>query len=372
MRDYYKILGIAKNSSQDDIKRAYRKLAHQYHPDKKDGDEKKFKEINEAYQVLGNEEKRQQYDQFGRTFDGAGGAQEPYGFGGFSSRGGSPFGADFGADVGDIFEEFFSGFGGFGGASRQRTRGRGSDIAVAIDVPFVDSVFGGKRTLIIEKTTRCVHCGGNGAEPGTLLKQCGTCQGSGTVREMRKSIIGSFTTLSECTICGGIGKIPEKRCSVCKGEGAVRKNETIEIEIPPGIRDGEAIKLSGHGEAIARGGAAGDLYVKIHVLRHPIFHREGNDLTMDLTVPLTELVRGGEQIIETLDGKIQVKIPELSQAGDILRVRGKGILRHTSSLRQSISGQARGDILIKLKQKLPKKLSPRAQKLLEDLSGEGL
>ena len=361
MNDYYKILGISKTSSPEDVKRAYRKLAHQYHPDKKGGDEKKFKEINEAYQVLGNEERRRQYDQYGT-----------HGFGGFSSSGGSPFGTEFGSDFSDMFEEFFSGFGGFGHASRQRTHSRGSDIAVAIDVSFVDSVFGGKRSLVIEKTARCVHCGGSGAEPGSSLEQCGTCQGSGTVRETRRSIIGSFTTLSECTICNGIGKIPEKRCGMCRGDGVMRKNETIEIEIPPGIRDGEAIKLSGQGEATSRGGTAGDLYVKIHVLRHPVFRREGNDLTMDLVIPYTTLLRGGDHIIETLDGKIQVKIPELSQAGDILRVRGKGIVRHTSALRQSISGQTRSDLLIKLKQKLPKRLSSKARKLLEDLGEEGL
>lgn len=363
MADYYKILGISKTASPEEIKRAYRKLAHQYHPDKKGGDEKKFKEINAAYQILSNEERRKQYDQFGHTFDGAGAAP------GWGAESG--WGADFGADFGDIFEEFFSGFGGFGRASRHRTRNRGSDIAVAIDIPFVDSVFGGKRTLIIEKTARCIHCDGDGAEPGSAFKQCGTCQGSGTIRETRKSIIGSFTMLAECTICNGAGKIPEKKCNVCKGEGTIRKNETIEIEIPPGIRDGEAIKLTGQGEEVLRGGA-GDLYVKIHVLRHSVFHREGNDLTMDLVVPLTMLLRGGEQVIETLDGKIQLKIPELSQTGDILRVRGKGVVRHTSALRQSISGQARGDLLIRLKQKLPKKLSSTARKLLEDLGNEGL
>ena len=368
MADYYKILGVSERASQEDIKRAYRKLAHQYHPDKKGGSEQKFKEINEAYQMLGNEEKRKQYDQFGHAFDGA---SKDSGFGGFSSQGGAPFGADFGADFGDVFEEFFSGFGGMGRTSQRRERSRGSDIAVAIDVSFAESVFGSKRTLVLEKTARCVHCGGNGAEPGSALKTCGTCRGSGTIRETRRSIIGSFTTLGECTLCSGSGKIPEKKCDSCKGDGAVRKNETIEIEIPPGIRNEEAIKLMGQGEAAPRG-TVGDLYVKIRVLPHPIFRREGNDLLMDLTVPYTALLRGGEQIIETLDGKIQVKIPELSQSGDILRVRGKGIARQTSQFRQSISGAARGDLLIVLKQKLPKKLSSRARKLLEDLSSEGL
>ena len=319
--------------------------------------------------MLGNEEKRRQYDQFGHAFSGSGGTQ---GFSGFSSQGGSPFGADFGADFGDIFEEFFSGFGGMGGASRHRARDRGSDIAVAIDISFAESVFGRARTLVIEKTVRCAHCGGNGAEPGSSLKTCGTCQGSGTIREMRRSIIGSFTALSECTLCRGGGKIPEKKCSHCRGDGIVRKNETIDIEIPAGIRNEEAIKLTGQGEAAPLRGVAGDLYIKIHVLPHPVFRREGNDLVMDLAVPFSALLLGGEQMIETLDGKIQVKIPELSQSGDILRIRVKGVARPTSTLRQSISGTQRGDLLIRLRQKLPKKFSPKARKLLEDLSNEGL
>ena len=358
MKDYYEILGVGKNASQDEIKRAYRKLAHEHHPDKKGGDEKKFKEINEAYQILGDEQKRQQYDRFGKTF--AGGGQS--GFSGFEGFDFSNFGGGFNADLGDIFEDFLGGLGGFSARGGQgRRRERGSDISLGIDASFQESVFGGRRSVVIEKTSKCEICGGNGAEPGTNLKKCATCQGTGTVREMRRSLFGAFTALSECSHCRGRGESPERACKHCRGAGILRKSQGVEIMIPTGIRDGEAIKLTGLGEEVQRG-QAGDLYVRIHVLPHHIFRREGYDILMDLHLPLSKMLLGGEEMIETLEGKISVRIPELSKVGDFLRLRGKGVPR----------GRGRGDLLIRLFPKLPKKLTPRAKEILSDLEKEGL
>lgn len=352
-RDYYEILGVQKNSSKEEIKRAYRKMAHKYHPDKGGGDEKKFKEVNEAYQVLSDDQKREQYDQFGSEgFGGGGGFDFSQGFGQNSRW-------DFGAeDLGDVFESFFGGFSRGGRTSRKR----GSDISIGIDVSFQEAVFGAKRSVLVQRTAECDLCRGSGAEAGSKNKKCSSCQGTGTVRESRKSIFGSFTALSECRTCGGLGEIPEKICYSCGGAGIKRKQENIDIDIPFGIQSGEVIKLSGLGEAV-RGGYTGDFYVRINVMPHGVFRREGSDLLTDLHLPLSIMLLGSEEKIETLDGTILVKIPELSNSGDFLRVRGKGIPR---------SRGGRGDLLIRLYLKLPKKLSAKSKKILYDLKEEGL
>ena len=359
-KDYYEILGVGRGVSQDEVKKAYRKLAHEHHPDKKGGDEKKFKEINEAYQVLGDEQKRSQYDRFGKTFSGRG---ERQGFGGFDFDLGDIFEDIFSARGGSAFggEDFFGGLGGFG-SSRSRRQKRGSDMALGIDISFKESVFGAKRSVIIEKSKKCDICKGSGAEPDSQLKKCGTCGGVGTVRETRRSLFGSFTALSECSLCKGRGEVPEKVCRHCRGTGILRKQETIDIDVPSGIRDGEAIKLTGLGEEIAKG-PAGDLYVRIRVLPHHIFKREGFDILMDLYLPLTKMLLGGEETIETLDGKVSVKIPELSKSGDFLRLHGKGVVKERSN---------RGDLLIRMLPKLPKKLSQEAKRLLSNLEKEGV
>ncbi len=358
-KDYYEILGVEKRASQDEVKKAYRKLAHEHHPDKKGGDEKKFKEINEAYQILGDEQKRRQYDRFGQTFSGQ------------SQQGGFGAGFDF-SGFEDIFEDIFSSRGGsawggedfFGGLGRSgsRRQKRGSDISLGIDISFKESVFGAKRSIVIEKSKKCDICRGSGAEPGSQLKKCETCGGAGTVRETRRSLFGSFTSLSECTLCRGRGEAPEKICRHCRGTGILKKQETIDLDIPAGIRDGEAIKLTGLGEEIAKG-PAGDLYVRIRVLPHHLFRREGFDILMDLYLPLTKMLLGGEENIETLDGKMSIKIPELSKSGDFLRLRGNGVVKERSS---------RGDLLIRVLPKLPKKLSQEAKKLLSNLEKEGV
>lgn len=367
-KDYYEILGVRKGAPKEEIKAAYRKLAHQYHPDKKGGDEKKFKEINEAYQVLGDETKREQYDAFGQTFSGQGPAGGEWSAGGGHGFQGFDFGEGLGADLGDIFEDFLGGF-GHSGSRRSRRVERGSDISIAIDIPFNESVFGGRRSVMLEKTLRCEICRGSGGEPGSAIKKCATCQGTGTIRESRRSIFGSFTALSECSICNGRGEMPEKICKNCKGNGVLKKQENIKIEIPAGIRDGEAIKLTGLGEEI-QNGSAGDLYVRIRVLPHPVFRREGNDLLMDLHILISKMLLGGEETIDTLEGKVVIKIPELSKSGDFLRLRGKGVVRSRGARFASLAG--RGDLLIRLFPKLPKKLTLSARKTLSDLEQEGL
>lgn len=358
-KDYYEILGVEKGASKDEIKAAYRKLAHQHHPDKKGGDEKKFKEINEAYQILGDDQKRKQYDNFGQTFSGQ---SSPGGSWSSQNGFGFDFSQGFNADLGDIFEDFLGGLGGFGhGSGRSRRTERGSDIAVSIDVPFQESIFGGQRSVVMERTAHCDICRGSGAEPGANVKTCQTCSGTGTVRESRRSIFGSFTALSECTICKGKGEVPERICKHCRGAGIMPKRQTIDIEIPPGIRDGEAIKLTGLGEEISKG-QAGDLYVRMRVLPHHLFRREGADLLMDLHLPISKMLLGGEESIETLEGKVVIQIPELSKTDDFLRLRGKGVPKRGG----------RGDLLIRLFPKLPKKLTSNARKMLSDLEKEGL
>jgi molecular chaperone DnaJ len=354
MKDYYNILGVSKDASQDEIKRTYRKLAHKYHPDKQGGDEKKFKEVNEAYQALGDAGKRQQYDRYGSTaFNGSAGGGSP----------GGDFSSQFdGADFGDIFEDLFSGFSGRGRASDRQQRKRGRDMSIDIDVSFSESVFGSRRGVLLEKVSQCDACDGRGAAPKSAINKCEICKGTGTTRENRRSIFGTFTSLVECPQCFGKGEIPEQSCSACKGKGVLRKQENIDIEVPSGIRNGEAIKFTGMGEAVS-GGVSGDLYVKVRVLPHPVFRREGNDLLMDMHLSVSKMMLGGEERVETLDGKIEVKIPELSKAGDFLRIREKGVA--------TMRGR-RGDLLIRLFPKMPKKLSRKAKELLEELGEEGL
>ncbi len=353
--DYYKILGVEKKASKDDIKKAFRKLAHKYHPDKSGGDEGKFKEVNEAYQVLSNDKKRAEYDMYGNVFNGSG----PSGRGqanwsdfDFSGFGGGQGGFEF--DLGDIFGDIFSGGGG-------RAR-RGRDISVDIQISFSESVFGTERKILINKIGRCEECRGTGAATGSKTKKCPTCDGNGKVHETRRSFIGSFSTVKECGACKGRGEIPEHPCQTCHGEGVKKQNEEINVKIPAGIQNGEMIRMSGKGEAIASG-ISGDLYIKIHVDKHPVFRREGNDLVMNLNIKLSDALLGSEYEVETLDGKIKIKIPEGISFGEILRIRDKGV---------PIAGGKRGDILITIIINTPKKLSRRAKKLVDELRQEGM
>ncbi len=361
MADYYEILGVSKNATKEEIKKAFHKLAHKYHPDKGEGNEKKFKEANEAYQTLSDEKKRAEYDAYGRVFGNGGQAGQGWGFdfGDFSGQGGPASGWD----ISDIFENFFSGQ-GFGGERRARTK-RGRDISIDLEISFEESVFGVERKVLLSKNSVCGRCKGTGAEPGTELEKCPVCQGAGRIHETKKSFFGTFTSMRECTRCGGRGSVPSKKCSECRGQGVLTKTEEISIRVPPGIENGEMIKLSGMGEAIA-GGTSGDLYAKIHVGRHPVFRREGDNLVMDLDVKMSEAILGAEKEIRTLDGMIKLKIPAGIDSGEILRVKGKGVPR----VRGGAGG--RGDLMLKVFVRTPRKISSHARKIIEDLGKEGI
>jgi len=367
-KDYYNVLGVDKKASPDDIKKAFRKLAHKYHPDKGGTDEAKFKEITEAYSILSDDKKRREYDAYGQAFAGADPSRHSgqagfggNGFGGFDFSG---FQQGFGGqnvefDFGDIFGDIFGG--SRGGSPRAKSRGR--DISIDIELPFKDAIFGTERKVLIGKVSTCDVCGGNGAKPGTELEQCKTCSGSGRVHEMRNSILGQFSSVRACTVCDGQGKVPKEKCSECKGQGTRRKQQEIQINIPAGIDNGEMIRMSQQGEAV-KGGVAGDLYVKVHVKPHHLFKREGPNLVMDLPVKLTDALLGTTVTIESLEGKmLEVKIPVMKRAEELLRVRGKGV---------PTGGSSRGDLIIRLETALPQKLSSHARKALEDLKSEGL
>jgi len=355
-KDYYNILGVQKNVSKEELKKVYHKLAHKYHPDKDNGDEKKFKEINEAYYVLGDEKRRSEYDRYGRVFSDASGQSGP-GFGGFSAQGGSAFGGDF-SDFSDVFENLF----GFSGAGRATGKERGRDISIDMEVSFEESIFGTKRKVLLTKPGICDGCEGKGSAPDAIFKKCNHCQGSGKIHETRRSFFGTFTAMRSCTLCDGAGKISSKKCRQCKGKGIIKKTEEIKIEIPSGIYNGEMIKQTGKGEVVNKG-ISGDLYIKIHVKPDTVFKRDGFNIIMDLNVPLSEALLGGERKIKTLDGDIKIKIPAGINYGEILRTRQKGV--------PSGSGE-RGDLLIKILVKIPKNLSRKSKKLIEELKKEGV
>lgn len=364
-KDYYETLGVKKGASKEEIKAAFRKLAHQYHPDKKGGDEKRFKEINEAYQVLSDDEKRKQYDTYGHAGVGAGGGPggfDPSGFGGF---GGFQSGGFEGVDLGDIFGDIFGGFGGFegfGGGRRERVK-RGADIETSVSLTFVEAALGVEKSISLARDVLCEVCKGSGAKPGKGMKQCGTCNGKGRVTEMRRSVFGSFSTVRTCTFCGGSGQIPEEACATCAGKGTVRKKEVVTVSIPPGVQDGEVLRIPGYGESV-QNGIPGDLYVRMGVAPHPVFRREGANLVMDLSIKLTDALLGTTKTFEDLEGKpLEVRVPSGVKHGDILRLKGRGI--------PTAKGR-NGDILVNISVLMPKDLKGEAKKIIEDLRKLGL
>ncbi len=352
-KDYYQILGVEKNASKDEIKKAFRTLAHKHHPDKKTGDDAKFKEINEAYSVLSDDGKRQQYDTYGSAgpsgFQGGGSGFDGFDFSQFT-QGGNSFEFDFS----DLFGS------AFGGGRRPQAK-RGRDISIDIELSFEESIFGVERSILLNKVSKCDVCHGTGGEKSSESVTCSTCNGKGNIREMKRTIFGQFETNHTCENCQGTGKVPKVKCKTCHGHGVLKKDSEIKVKIPAGIEHGEMIRLTGGGEAVT-GGQTGDLYIKIYVKKHPIFRKEGHNLVMDLGVRLTDALLGSEYNLETLDGKIEVKIPEGVTHGEILRIKGKGVP----------SGKGRGDILIKLNIVLPKKLSKEARKTIEKLKEEGI
>lgn len=359
MKDYYQILGVTKDTNKDDIKKAFRKLAHKYHPDKKDGDEAKFKEVNEAYGVLSDDKKRAEYDQYGRVFSGAGSnSTGREGFEGFdwSQFTGGAQGQEFDFDLGDIFGNIFD------GGNRQQAR-RGRDISIDIELNFEESIFGAERKILLNKISTCDTCAGVGAEKGSEMITCAVCNGKGAVREARRSLMGTFTTTRTCDSCHGSGKIPKKLCGNCRGNGVLKKEKEIIISIPKGIEDGEMVRIPKNGEAISHG-TSGDLYVKLHVKPHSIWRKEGSDLVTDLKIKLSDALLGSDYNLKTLDGDVVLKIPENISFGEILRIRGKGVPYEKN--------RGRGDILVKIKIELPNKLSKSAKKIVEDLRKEGI
>jgi molecular chaperone DnaJ len=365
--NYYDILGVSKGASDDEIKKAYRKLAHQYHPDKSGGDEKKFKEINEAYQVLSDKTKRSQYDQFGQTF-GSGGysSQNGQGFDGFDfgnfnfSQGGQGgFEFDFGGGSG--FDDIFSNI--FGGGGKKSGRKKGQDIQIDLEINFLEMVRGVRKNINLYKTVKCDQCGGTGGEAGEKMKTCPVCRGTGRVQKNVRSFFGSFSQVNVCLECGGLGKIYEKKCRRCGGDGRIKKEQNIEIDIPAGISDGQTIVMRGAGEAGEKNASAGDLYILIHVLPHEKFSRKEWDILSTEYIDFSTAALGGEIEVKTVEGKLILKIPEGTQSGEIFRIKKRGI--------RSDSGREEGNQLVKIIVKIPKKLSREQKKKIEELRNIG-
>ena len=354
-RDYYEVLGVSKSADATEIKKAYRKLALKYHPDKNPGDkeaEEKFKEAAEAYDVLSNEEKRRRYDQFGHA--GVGGAGQG-GFGGGMSM------DDIFSQFGDIFGSFggFSGFGGFGGGRSARRVNRGTNLRVKVKMNLQEIATGIEKKIKVKKYVACQHCNGTGAQDGKSYSTCSTCKGSGQVTRVQNTILGAMQTTSTCPTCEGEGKIINEKCTFCNGEGVLMSEEVISINIPAGVGEGMQLSLSGKGNAARRGGVNGDLIVLIEEEEHPELVRDGNDLLYNVFIGYPEAVLGETVEIPTIEGKVKVKIEAGTQPGKILRLRGKGL--------PDVNGYGKGDLLAKVNVWIPKNLSKDEKKLVEKM-----
>ena len=359
-RDYYEVLGVGKSASADEIKKAFRRAAVKHHPDKEGGDESKFKEINEAYEVLKDPSKRQRYDQFGHAGVGgaAGGAGDPFGgFQGFGGAGGQNIRFDFGdLGLGDIFGSFFGQ--DFGGGTRtQQRQARGNDVATEIDLTFEEAVFGAEKKLRISLEDECPHCKGSTVEPGYELKTCDTCKGSGQQTRVMNTIFGQIQQATVCGTCKGRGKVPEKLCTVCRGKGTQRKSQTVDLKVPAGIDDGATIRLRERGEAIANG-AKGDLYVNVRVKPHKKFTREGDLILSEEAVGMVEAALGTEIDVDTVDGPVRMKIPAGTQSGTDFKLANHGV--------PHLRGQSRGDHIVSITVETPTRLSSKQKDLLED------
>lgn len=362
-RDFYEILGVDKSATQEEIKKAYRKQAIKYHPDKNPGDkeaEAKFKESAEAYEVLSNQEKRSRYDRYGHA--GVGGAAGGGGFGGGMSMEdifenfGDIFGSAFGGGFGG-----FSGFSGFGGSSRQRRRvNKGSNLRVKVSLSLHDIAHGVNKKIKVNKYVTCDLCGGNGAKDGSSHSTCSTCNGTGQVTKVTSTILGQMQTTQACHVCGGEGKIITNKCTKCHGEGIVKDSEVISLDIPAGVAEGMQLSVSGKGNAARRGGINGDLIVLIQEEKHPELVRDGNDLIYGLYLNFAEAAMGATVEIPTVDNKVKIKIEKGTQPGKILRLRGKGL--------PEVNGYGRGDLLVNINVWVPKNLTKEEQKQVEQLS----
>jgi molecular chaperone DnaJ len=358
--DYYQRLGVDKKATPDEIKKAFRKLAHKYHPDKGSGDEAKFKEINEAYQVLSDDKKRAQYDNYGQTFSGQpGGGPQGGGFD-FSGFGGQAGGFDFG---GGGFEDLFGDMFGGGRSRRSETR-RGQDIQVQVEITFEEMIKGATRDIRLRKYVTCKTCSGTGGEPGSKEETCTTCNGNGQVRKMMQTILGAFQQVVTCDVCHGKGKKYTKVCHTCHGHGRVQEEESITITIPAGIDNGQALSLQGKGHAGEGGSQSGDLIVEVFVKTHSTLKRRGEHITSDEKLSYADMALGASVPIMTIDGSMTIKIPAGTQPGEVFRIRGKGV--------PSLSGRSRGDHMVTVSVAIPKKLSKTAKKALEELKKEGI
>lgn len=357
-KDYYKALGVEKNATQDEIKKAFRKQAHKYHPDKPNGDEAKFKEVNEAYQILGDEGKRKQYDQFGSDFAQQGGFGGGAGWDDFmrharGGQGGMHF--DFGnVDLGDIFGDMFG-----GGGRRARRSRRGADVQVSIAIDFDDAMKGTEETVQATLVHDCDTCDGSGAEPGSSMKQCDTCHGHGVVTRVQQTLLGAMQTQATCTDCSGAGEIPETKCHNCTGTGMERSKKEYTVKIPAGIDTGQSIRLSGKGESAGPGGTAGDLYVTVTVRPDDRFRRDGNDIHTDLRVTYPQAVLGETLEIDTIDGKKQLVVPAGTESHQKIRLKNYGV--------PDVNGRGRGDQYVRVIVDVPKKVNKKVKKLLEEL-----
>lgn len=344
-KDYYETLGVGRDASKEEIKKAYKNLAKKYHPDlnKENGSEEKFKEINEAAAVLGDDKKRQQYDQFGKAD--------------FSNMGGQGFDfadfANFGFDFGDIFDSFFGG--SFGGGRRGPRRMRGDNLRFDIDITLEDAATGISKTVVIPRHETCPECDGKG---GSDVKKCPDCGGSGVVRQTSRTPFGIFATTSTCRKCNGSGEVVKTMCDHCGGEGRIKKNRKLEIDIPAGVEEGTRLRVSGEGEAGERGGPHGDLYVLIHIKPHEMFKRKGNDIFLEAPISFSEAALGTTIEVPTLEGKSKLKIPAGTQPGTVFRMKGKGI--------PDIHGYSTGNQNVMVTIKVPEKLTKKQKELLSE------
>ena len=350
-RDYYEVLGVEKNASDAELKSAYRKQAKKYHPDlNKDNTDadKHFKEVNEAYQVLGDADKKGQYDQFGHA------AFDPASGGGGSGFGGAGGAGGFG-DFGDIFESFF------GGGTRQRNNNgpvRGNDLRYNMEIAFEKAAFGLKRDVKIRRSENCGECAGSGAQKGTSKRTCSTCNGTGQVRQQRQSAFGNFVNVVPCQTCGGKGEIIDTPCNSCRGTGKAQKTRTISVNVPAGIDNGQVITLRGEGDAGVKGGASGDLQIAIYVKAHKYFKRDGYNLYLDMPISFIDATLGRDLEVPTLDGKLKYKIPEGTQTGTTFRLKRKGI--------KYLRSEVHGDLYVKIIIETPKKISEKQKSLLRE------
>jgi molecular chaperone DnaJ len=352
-RDYYEVLGVGKGASADEVKKAFRRQAVEHHPDR-GGDEAKFKELNEAYEVLKDTDKRKRYDQFGHAGIGGNGGS-PFG-GGYGGAQGQNINFDFGdLGLGDIFSSFFGG----GGQQRQQRQARGRDVEAGVEISFEQAVFGTEVDLILNLDDTCEHCKGSTVEPGYELKTCDQCKGSGQVVTVARTIFGNIQQASVCPKCHGVGKIPEKTCSVCRGKGTQPKKQTIQLKIPAGIDDGATIRLREHGEAVANG-PKGDLYVNIRVKPHKKFTREGDLILSEEHIGMVGAALGTEIDVETVDGPVRMKVPAGTQSGSDFKLSNHGVTH--------LRGSSRGAHIVTIIVDTPTKLSKQQQELLKEFT----